>query len=143
MATLCHEVMRCTCSVDSPQDTSILTCESLAVNESGAITTQAFHVGFRMEVMEVQCVLRAELLHGHLRMYAVSSMVPEPRSTQSSDRCAGDGLSRRTPKVRRAGDNPWCEAREQDDMIITIRSLGHDTSNLYESPWQMSDAPTV
>ena len=82
MATLCHEVMRCTCSVDSPQDTSILTCETLAVNESGiAITTQAFHVGFRMEVMEVQCVLRAELLHGHLRMYAVSSMVPEPRST--------------------------------------------------------------
>ena len=35
MATLCHEVMRCTCSVDSPQDTSILTCETLAVNESG------------------------------------------------------------------------------------------------------------
>ena len=25
----------------------------------------------------MQCVLRAELLHGHLRMYAVSSMVPE------------------------------------------------------------------
>ena len=75
MATLCHEVMRCTCSVDSPPDTSILTCETLAVNESGiAITTQAFHVGFRMEVMEVQCVLRAELLHGHLRMYAVSSI---------------------------------------------------------------------
>ena len=81
----------------------------------------------------MQCVLRAELLHGHLRVYG-------PRSTQSSDRCAGDGLSRRTPKVRRAGDNPWCEAREQDDMMIT---LGHDTSNLYEAPWQMSEAPTV
>ena len=40
-----------------------------------AITTQAFHVGFRMEVMEVQCVLRAELLHGHLRMYAVWSPI--------------------------------------------------------------------
>ena len=71
----------------------------------------------------------------------VCSMVPDRLTTQSSDRCAGDGLSRRTPKVRRAGDNPWCEAREQDDMIIT---LGHDTSNLYESPrWQMSEEPTV
>ena len=29
MATLCHAVMRCTCSVDSPQDTSILTCTNL------------------------------------------------------------------------------------------------------------------
>ena len=63
-----------------------------------------------------------------------------------TDRMRGsDGLRSvawrvRNWKVRRAGDNPWCEAREQDDMIIT---LGHDTSNLYESPWQMSDAPTV
>ena len=71
MATLCHEVMRCTCSVDSQQDTSILTCETLAMNESGDAQSQPRpHVGFRMEVMEVQCVLRAELLHGHLRMYA-------------------------------------------------------------------------
>ena len=101
-----------------------------------AITTQAFHVGFRMEVMEVQCVLRAELLHGHLRMYAVWSPIDVRVQTDARE----IGLSRRTPKVRRAGDNPWCEAREQDDMIIT---LGHDTSNLYESPWQMSDAPTV
>ena len=66
-----------------------------------AITTQAFHVGFRMEVMEVQCVLRAELLHGHLRMYAVSSMVPEPRSTQSSDSLAREMVCRE--ELRKCG----------------------------------------
>ena len=61
----------------------------------------------------MQRVLRAELLHGHLRVYG-------PRSTQSSDRCAGAMVCRvelERWKVRRTGDNPWCEAREQDDMI--------------------------
>ena len=130
MATLCHEVMRCTCSVDSPPDTSILTCETLAVNESGDARNHNPGLSCRFPDGGNGGAVRAESRAAawpFAHVCSIQYVVPEPRSTQSSDRCAGDGLSRRTPKVRRAGDNPWCETREQDDMIITSKVMIHQT----------------